>query len=164
MVNTADDLKKITWDDFHDPIALEFIDVQNNDGLYRKYRYFLIGDTGIQKHLIVSKSWRVHFKDRINQNTAKSEELKYLDLASDPNHEILNKARQALQFDTVAFDYSYDQENRLVVWEPNPFPLLWETYYQDPALAYYSPYFDKLYKELLKFYLKKANMLELINS
>jgi len=164
MVNSADDIKKINWSDFSNPIALEFINVQNKDGLYRKYRYFLMGDIGIQKHLIVSENWRVHFKNRIDPDAAKNEELEYLDLASDPNHDILNKARQALQFDTVAFDYSYDQENRLVVWEPNPFPLLWETYYQDPSLAYYSPYFDKLYKDLLKFYLKKANMIELIGS
>ncbi len=164
MVNTESDLEKINWDDFAGPIAMEFINVQNDDGLYRKYRYFLMGDVGVQKHLIVSKNWRVHFRGRIDPDEAKNEELQYLNSPSDPNHNILNKARQALNFDTVAFDYSYDQNDQLVVWEPNPYPLLWSENYLDPAIAYYGPHFDTLYKNLLIYYLKKAGMNELIKS
>jgi len=164
MVNEEADLLKINWNDFIDPIAMEFINVQNSNGLYRKYRTILLGETGIQKHLIVSKNWRVHFKDRIDPDAAQKEERAYLDLETDPNHDVLNKARQALELDTVAFDYSYDQNGQLVVWEPNPFPLLWSEDYLVPALDYYGPYFDQLYKKLLAYYLKKAGMTGLIAS
>jgi hypothetical protein len=75
------------------------------------------------------------------------------------NHERLNRAREALGFNTVAFDYSYDRTGNLVVWEPNPYPVLWNLPYNTrPECDYQRPVIHRLYRELLTFYLKQAQL------
>jgi hypothetical protein len=38
----------------------QFVDFRGPDGLYRKYRFYWIGDALIVRHLIVSDRWKVH--------------------------------------------------------------------------------------------------------
>ncbi|HUG93332.1 MAG TPA: hypothetical protein VML55_21005 [Planctomycetaceae bacterium] len=74
-------------------------------------------------HLHVSADWQTRGTNCVYTEELCQEELAYLG-GPDPNHARLQRARQALGLDFVAFDYSYDHEGRLVVWEANPFPLL----------------------------------------
>src|SRR5262249_48388735 len=62
-INSPNELKNIPQSLFNFPCASEFIDVKDNDGYYRKYRCFLIGNKTIPRHLIISKSWWVHAHD-----------------------------------------------------------------------------------------------------
>jgi hypothetical protein len=104
-----------------DWVAAEYIDVRSADGFYRKYRCVLFGDRGVCRHLIVSTDWEVRPKDRVLTEATIAEELSYVG-APCAVHGILNKARRALEFDIAAFDYSFDANGKMIVWEVNPFP------------------------------------------
>ncbi|MCL6417017.1 hypothetical protein MIB92_15255 [Aestuariirhabdus sp. Z084] len=102
-------------------VALEFIDVLDGDGYYRKYRYLVVGDKGLPRHLMHCSGWEVRPEQRIRTPEAYEEEMQYL---SSPVAEaaIFHAASRALEFDFAAFDYSYDREGALVIWEANPYP------------------------------------------
>ncbi len=102
-------------------IAAEYIDVQDPDGLYRKYRYILFGEHGVCRHIITSRSWEVRPGDRVLTDEIVAEELAYL-AAPCPHHEVLRAAQRELEFDIAAFDYSFDANGELIVWEVNPYP------------------------------------------
>ncbi len=50
-----------------------------------------------------------------------AEELRFVG-APCAEHDILDAARRELEFDIAAFDYSFDANGEIVVWEANPFP------------------------------------------
>jgi len=102
-------------------VAMEFIETQSPDGLYRKYRYLLFGDTGVCRHLVFSARWEVRPWDRVLTDDTIAEELRYVSGTCDA-HEAFNLARRELEFDIAAFDYSYDESGEIVVWEVNPYP------------------------------------------
>ena len=47
-----------------DHLATQFVDFSSTDGLYRKYRVFLIGRHLVLRHMLVSDSWNVHASTR----------------------------------------------------------------------------------------------------
>lgn len=142
---------------FAHPLAMEYVDVRSPDGLYRKYRYVLVGATGVPRHLIVSEHWLVRARDRVRRPAVLREEIAYLD-ARDPNHDLLRRAQQALGLEVVAFDYSYDRQGRLVVWEPNPFANLWQDFNRDPYYVYQEPYLARIYDVMLRHYLRRSTL------
>jgi hypothetical protein len=108
------------------PVAVEMIDVRSPaDGLYRKYRYVVAGDAGIRQTLHVSREWAVR---GAREHTVFTEELRDEEIAYtsgvEPDHARFVAAKDALGLDLVAFDYSFDPEGRVVVWEANPYPFL----------------------------------------
>ncbi|HEX7125645.1 MAG TPA: hypothetical protein VF406_07660 [Thermodesulfobacteriota bacterium] len=156
LVERPADLDRVPFERLSAPVAVEFVDVRSPDGLYRAYRYLAIGDRGFPCFLAVSPSWEARGEDEPT-DTAVEEELAFLN-GDDPNHDALQHARRALGFDIVAFDYSYDAEGRLVVWEANPFPTIWG---QDNYLAYMryaDPFIERIYVGLLTYYLERAGM------
>lgn len=158
FVQNIDDLENIPFEKMLAPIAVEFIDVRGEDGMYRKYRYFTIGDEGIPSTLMISTDWEVRDnKNRRMNDGILAEEIAYFSV-EDPNHHLLQQARKALGFDFMAFDYSYDNEGKLVVWEPNPFPVLWDSEDNKPEKKYQMPSINRIYTSLLKFYLQRANI------
>ncbi len=117
-----------------------------------------MGDEGIPGSLMVSSSWEVRDNDdRITNEAIIAEEIAYF-RGEDPNHQILQEARKALGFDFMAFDYSYDQEGQLIVWEPNPFPVVWGSHDAELEKKYALPSIDRIYVALLKYYLQLANI------
>lgn len=116
-------LARIRIEQFCRPIAIELIDVRSTDGLYRKYRYFAIGDYGISHHLLTTNQWITRGADRIYDPQTRAEELAFI-AAPNPHHAQFQQARQELGLDYVAFDYGYDHSGRAVVWEANPYPLI----------------------------------------
>ncbi|MBW4585412.1 MAG: hypothetical protein KME33_09330 [Aetokthonos hydrillicola CCALA 1050] len=155
FIQKPEDLHNVPFDKFIAPIAVEFIDTKSEDGLYRKYRYFAVGDEGIPGPLMLSPSWEV--RDNKHRVFKIAEEIAYF-TGEDPNHNILQKARKALGFDFMAFDYSYDSQGNIVVWEPNPFPVIWGSTDNLPEMKYQLPAMDRVYISLLKYYLQCANI------
>lgn len=121
-IDTRDDVRRIPWDTFERPVAIELIDVRDpRDGMYRKYRYVAAGDLGVSHHLHISQGWVTRGEGRIIRRETRDEELNYVS-RPDVNHEMLQRARRALGLDLVAFDYGYTPDGKMIVWEANPFP------------------------------------------
>ena len=102
-------------------VATEYIEVASPDGLYRKYRYVLFGDQGVCRHLIVSSQWEVRPKGRVLTEDTIAEELRFVGAPCE-HHDVLDAARRELEFDIAAFDYSFDANGGMIVWEVNPYP------------------------------------------
>ena len=119
------DVRALPVENFKRPVAVEFVDVRNSDGLYRKYRYVVAGDVGVPQTLQISKDWCVRGSPK---QAAKSPELDEERVtfarSTEPNHDNLVAACAALDLDFVAFDYSFTPDGSLIVWEANPFPFL----------------------------------------
>ena len=152
LIQNRDELDRVPFDEFIAPIGVEFIDTKDEDGLYRKYRYFAIADVGIPGPLMLSHAWEVRNNQRVLAEKQMAEEIAYFS-GEDPNHQKLQLARKALGFDYMAFDYSYDREGNIVVWEPNPFAVIWSS-----RKPYQMPSINRIYTALLKFYLERANI------
>lgn len=155
-VNTKEEAQALPLDRFARPIAVELVDVRDRrDGYYRKYRYFAIGDLGVASHLQISRDWITRGDARVVGDNARYEELDYIG-RPDPNHLVLQHARRALGLDYVAFDYGYDPDDRVVVWEANPYPYL---HFSTKSLVYRNASMHRTLAGILKLYLERAGML-----
>ncbi|MGE0440208.1 MAG: hypothetical protein AB7L66_11425 [Gemmatimonadales bacterium] len=122
-VDNEADLAAVRVESFRRPVASEFVDVVSPDGLFRKYRYVVAGDLGVRQSVHVASRWEVRgTPDRaVYSEAIRDEEIAFTS-SPEPEHERFQAARRALGVDFAAFDYSHDQEGRLVVWEANPLP------------------------------------------
>jgi hypothetical protein len=155
LVESLADLDRVPIGRFAHPIASEYIDVRSSDGLYRKYRYLAAGSGGVTRHLMIGSHWEVRPDNRVRTDSMRAEELAYLE-APEPNYAALERARQALEFAVAAFDYSYDRQGRLVVWEANPYPDL--SYPKHPTQRYTFPYVQRSYAAIVRLYLEMAGL------
>lgn len=122
LIHSAAEAIQVPLERFEDPIAVEFIDVQNpHDGYFRKYRYLAAGDRGVAMSVQIANEWEVRGSKRDLTEATCREEMNH-QRAPDPNHDRLQHVRRALGLDVVAFDYSYTPSGELVVWEINVLP------------------------------------------
>ncbi len=136
-------------------VAGEYLDVRSGDGWYRKYRYFMAGSRGSARHLIVSPNWEVRPADRVRTPATREEEIAYVTTAC-PHHALFDAARRALEFEIAAFDYSYDANGGLVVWEVNPYPDLSTP--PGEVGEYLTPTVERSYGVLADFYAERAGL------
>jgi hypothetical protein len=136
-------------------VAGEYVDVRSADGWYRKCRYFMAGSRGSPRHLIVSPNWEVRPANRVRTKATREEELAFVTAAC-PHHALFDAARLALEFEIAAFDYSYDANGGLVVWEVNPYPDI----SRPPGEVgdYLAPAVERSYAILADFYAERAGM------
>ncbi|MEM9303873.1 MAG: tetratricopeptide repeat protein [Pseudomonadota bacterium] len=119
-IENADELAYAPLENFRRPVATEIIDVSNEDGRYRKFRYIACGRWGVSHHLMLTPMWVTRGGDRIYDEAARQEELAYIG-KPDPHHEKFQAAREALGLNFLSYDYGYDRSGTLYVWEANPF-------------------------------------------
>ena len=152
-----DQVRDMDLGSFSHPIAVEFVDTKSKlDGFYRKYRYTVAGDEGVTSSIHIQKSWIVRGKHCEFSEAIREEELGFIN-NPDPNHEKLLRARKALDLDFVAFDYSYDPEGQLVVWEANPYPTI-HFPKSTGKRAYRKPAVERALAAIVKMYLKKSGL------
>lgn len=120
---SMEEVRAIPLQRFRRPVAVEWIDVQDAQGLFCKYRYFAAGDIGISHHVQCSRTWITRGDNRVTDDHTRALELDYV-ARPDPHHAVFQKARQALGLDMVAFDYGLLADGTPVVWEANPFPVI----------------------------------------
>ena len=122
LVETGDQLRSLDLSRYARPIAVEFIDVRSpGDGLVRKYRYVVAGDTSLPLSMHICESWRTRGKEHLLRSDLIEEESAYA--ARPVEHAVrFLRAREALGLDFVAFDYAFDRDGKPVVWEANPYP------------------------------------------
>lgn len=141
--------------EFVRPVAVEFIDVRDEaTGYYRKYRYFAAGDFGVAQHLQVTNTWISRGEERVRNDQTRDEEIEFVS-KPDANHARLQAARRRLGLDIAAFDYGYDRDGRLVVWECNPAPYIMLS---KQGLTYRNTALHRSYAAILAFYMMTAGM------
>jgi hypothetical protein len=152
------ELARVPWQELQQPVLVAFHDVRSEDGLYRKWRYVVAGEGGAPRHLVVSRDWVVKAEGRVEDEAVLTEELAYTAAESaDPNHALLVRAARALGLDVVAFDYARTRSGELVVFEPNPFAVLWAPFNAaDPRYRYQRPCVERLYATLCAYWLERA--------
>lgn len=153
-VDKHEDVFNVPFASLTRPVAIEFVDTADRGGLYRKYRYFAAGDYGVSHHLQISANWIVRGEERIKTDATRDEELTYIS-GPDPNHDALQRARRALELDFVAFDYSYDTDGRMIVWEANPFPFI---HFSKKDLVYRNSAVHRTIAAIVKMYLETGSM------
>lgn len=155
LVTSKEQLERVPWRRFSRPVAAEFIGTRSFvDGLYRKYRYIAVGDTGISRHLMFDQAWEVR-EERVLTDAARAEETAFVD-SRDPNHAVFQAARRALGLDVAGFDYTYDRSGELIVWEANPFP---DTNFpENPLSKHIFPAVERTFAALARLYLRRANL------
>ncbi len=156
VVHNVAQLRQVPWQRFTKPVAAEFIDVRDpRDGGFRKYRYIVAGEFGVPRHLIVSSTWEVRAAQRVRNQNTREEELAYLE-QPEPNHALFQRVRKSLHLDLIAFDYSYDGQGRLVIWEANPYPGL--HYASGPDVEYTRPFVERSFAAVTAMHLAAARM------
>jgi len=152
-VNEPGEVARVPLERFARPIAVEFIDVRSRgDGLCRKYRYLAAGQTGIPLHLHISREWVTRGNVCEYNPALRDEEIAYIS-GRDPHHDLLQRARQALGLDFIAFDYGYDHEGRAVIWEVNPYPYL---HFPGAHYAHRRPALERALGTMVSLYLDRA--------
>jgi hypothetical protein len=151
-VETMDELRQLPLDSFRQPVAVEFVDVRDDDGIFRKYRYIAAGHRGVSHHVQVSDGWITRGRNRALVEQNRAAELAYIE-RPDPNHSRFQRARELLGLDFVAFDYGRTVEGEVVVWEINPFPGIG---YARTTTKYRNFAIDRTMAAMLALYLETA--------
>ena len=126
-------------DDFY---LIEYLDYRSADGLFRKYRFFFVGEEILPYHLAIGDGWKLHhFRTDMAHNAAlQREEEDFLTAPQsvfEPRHfAALGAIRAALGLEYFGIDCALDRVGRLVVFEANATMLCHD---QNHALPYKSP-------------------------
>jgi hypothetical protein len=151
------DLATVDLRSYCQPVAVEFIETRSpRDGLYRRYRYFLAGEIGLSTSLHITRHWEARGACRVNDETCEREDFDFVSRPN-PHAALFRQARRELGLDFVAFDYAYDPQGDLVVWEANPFPCI--RFPKHPHhRRYLAPIVERAYASMLHLHLTHAGL------
>ena len=110
-----------------DYLLTQFVDFASPDGLYRKCRFFFIGDSIVLRHLIVADSWNVHGRDRqglmMERPELRREEERalgdQLDAFPRRTADILSEIRARIDLDYFGIDCHVAPSGDVLVFEAN---------------------------------------------
>ena len=127
-VNSRQELAELSFpENVKTLLLIEYLETALIDGLYRKYRAYLVGDTVWPLHVFISKEWNIHraatneldLRDYLNKCQKQYE--------SDPQSAVgkkawavVEKALKATNLDVCGVDFSVDQDGKPVLFEVNP--------------------------------------------
>jgi hypothetical protein len=113
-------------------LAVEFIDTRDAQGIYRKWRSYVIGDRVIPRLLELSGHWLVNFGSLIEDAAAAEEDRAFV-RGGEPNPELVRAAARLTGADVVALDYARRPDGGYVFWEANRhFLMLGDPGYERP--------------------------------
>lgn len=98
----------------------EFVDYKSEDGLYKKYRVFMIDGKPYPRHMIVSKQWNIHAGVR-KELMEKDENLRNMEkefLETFKAPEQFEEIYRRLGLDYFCIDYSY-YKGKILIFEAN---------------------------------------------
>lgn len=124
--DAPEQIEGVYGDRRHEYYMTEFVDFRSIDGLYRKARFFFVGDEIVIRQLIISSEWNIHgrtAREMVSQPARESEAVAMLEGGFPALPAVTKIALRALA-DRVGLDYfgldaSLDAEGRLVVFEAN---------------------------------------------
>jgi len=105
-------------------LAIEFVDVRDDDGAIRKYRTMIVDGVLYPLHAAVATDWKVHyFTAQMDDAANRAVDARFL---ADPAAVIgaravaaLERIRDVLALDYAGIDFSLDRAGRVVVFEAN---------------------------------------------
>ncbi len=105
----------------------KFVDFKSADGLYRKYRVFVIGGDIFPEHCVISLDWNIHSSSRMNEmqdsDIYREEEREFLRspraVLSEANINSLRLLGQKIGLDYVGMDFSLTHDGRILLFEAN---------------------------------------------
>jgi len=107
-------------------IATQFVDFAGADGLYRKYRAFIIGKRIVLRHMLVSDHWNVHANDRARFMAGHPEAVaaeRALMESADPLapnvRQVLEAVRDRMPLDFFGIDFGLTADGSVVLFEAN---------------------------------------------
>ena len=103
-----------------DLLVVEFCDVADREGLYRKYGAFIVGETVIPRHVFFGRSWMVKQSD-LETPELLAEELEYI--RTNPHEAQLREIARVAGIDYGRIDYGI-LGGRIQVWEFNTNPVV----------------------------------------
>jgi tetratricopeptide (TPR) repeat protein len=125
-IETEDALQRLVAKDSNaDYFLLDYIDYRSDDGYFRKYRFFVLGEAILPYHLAIGADWKVHHfsTDMANQAWMRREEAAFLqapEAVFTPRHfAALHAIRDAMSLDFFGVDCALDRVGNLVVFEAN---------------------------------------------
>lgn len=127
-LNTPQDLREYQINAADEPINLcPFIDFKSHDGLYRKYRVFVIDGEIYPEHCVAHNHWNVHSSSRLTlmqyDETLKAQEQEFVNdytKVLTPHHIAqIKHIYQLLQLDYFGIDFSITQQGELLLFEAN---------------------------------------------
>ncbi len=115
-------------------VITEYCDVCGEDGIYRKYSAFRIGDQIFPAHMLFDREW-VQKDGRAGDDRLRMEETRYLE--ENPHREQLKRIFQIAGIEYGRIDYGI-VDGRVQVWEINTNPILFK-----PRKSYSDRYIPK---------------------
>ena len=101
-----------------DKLIVEFCDTSDDQGTFRKYSAFIIGDRIIPRHLFFSRKWVLKLPDRVEE-TDLQEEYEYI--SKNPHESELRHIARLANIQYGRIDYSF-HHGKIQVWEINTNP------------------------------------------
>ncbi|HEX2252551.1 MAG TPA: hypothetical protein VHQ65_04725 [Thermoanaerobaculia bacterium] len=114
-------------------LAIEFVDTRGPDGLYRKWRSYVVGDRVIPRMLSISRHWLVNFGNLEEGPAAQAEDRAFV-AGGEPAADLVRRAARLTGADVVALDYARRPDGSVVFWEANRhFLMLGDPGYEQPG-------------------------------
>lgn len=146
LVQNENDLEKLEQFAFdsRDFYAIEFVDFQSDDGLYRKYRMVIIDGKFYPRHLIISKSWNIHSETRAelmeSDEKYKEEELAYLSKPHPALAQQCEAIHKAIPLDFIGVDCYINAKGEMLIFEVNTCMRI----VADKPIVYQKPFMDNI--------------------
>ena len=131
--------------DGRDFYLIQYIDFASKDGMYRKYRFYLIDGKVYPGHLIVSNHWQVHRDSRDNSAFGREEKL-FLSQWNKDVVPVFETVAQRLGLDFFGIDCAFGKEGSLLLFEANS---CMDIFSGEKSASYYNPKYRKKMQEAI---------------
>ncbi|SCY38047.1 hypothetical protein [Nitrosospira sp. Nsp13] len=99
-------------------LAIEFVDIADEQGRYHKCRAYVVGNNVVLRHKTVSTHWLVNFASSESFGDSADANRDFI-RGGESDLELLARAGRASGSDVTALDYSRTQDGEYVFWEAN---------------------------------------------
>lgn len=140
---TLESLEPIFGDRKNDYFMIEYVDVRHSDGLYRKTRFFMIGDRVVTRQHIVSDQWLIHGRSGRGIMSQREDLLAESRTMLIDGFEALPSSLQAtihgirerMGLDYIGLDCCLREDGRIVLFECNA-TMNFNPYFRNPAMQH----------------------------
>lgn len=140
VFSSPEEMEQIYGDRKNEYYLIEFVDVRRDDGLYRKTRFFFVGDEVVTRQHIISEDWSVH--GRSSRGIMQSDErlvaegrtmlVDGFEALPDATRAAVHSIRQRVGLDYFGLDCCIMDDGRVVVFECNA-TMNFNPFFRNPA-------------------------------